>query len=66
LPTADEWQRVASNGGSAKYPWGAAEPDGSLASELRRSRPLRQDVASLLVLVGAQPGRGVRPGGQCM
>lgn len=32
LPTADEWQRVASNGGTTEYPWGDAAPDGSLAN----------------------------------
>jgi formylglycine-generating enzyme required for sulfatase activity len=32
LPTADEWQRVATNGGTTEHPWGAAEPDGSRAN----------------------------------
>ena len=30
--TADEWQRVASNGGTTEYPWGKDEPDGSRAN----------------------------------
>jgi hypothetical protein len=32
LPTAAEWQQVASNGGSTAYPWGDSEPDGSRAN----------------------------------
>jgi hypothetical protein len=32
LPTPDEWQRVASNGGSTAYPWGDAKPDRSRAN----------------------------------
>lgn len=37
LPTADEWQRVASNGGTTEYPWGDAAPDGSRANFCDRS-----------------------------
>ncbi|MDP2341496.1 MAG: SUMF1/EgtB/PvdO family nonheme iron enzyme [Deltaproteobacteria bacterium] len=32
LPTAAEWQAVASNGGTTKYPWGDEDPDGTRAN----------------------------------
>lgn len=37
LPTAAEWDRVASNGGVNAYPWGDTEPDGTRANVCDRN-----------------------------